>query len=204
MAICNVRGRSLSPHHHHRHYSPSPHWPHIPPLKEEKDLVRAQIRLEEDKEEAAKKRAVDELIIRQKKEEEEKKRIIRDAMLEDYEKKQREKEAKEKWVAEEAAKKKKEEEAKKTKEKEIEDEMRRRMAKAGYHNEDIEAAIAAKKVHYCHEHHLPHPCNICSMVLASPNSSPSRSIYVRVRKDHICTETLNYYSLPWRYDPVSA
>jgi len=171
-------------------------------------LVRAQIRLEEDKEEAAKKRAVDEWIIRQKKEEEEKKHIIEDAIREEHEKqekkKQSEKEAKEKWIAEEAARKKKEEEAKKTKEKEIEDEMRRRMSKAGYHNEDIETAIAAKKAHYCHDHHLPHPCNICSTVLASPNPSPSLSIYYKVRKDHICTETLNYYSLPWRYDPVSA
>jgi hypothetical protein len=186
MAICNVRGRSLSPHHHHHHYSPSPHRPHIPPLNEEKDLIRAQIRLEEDKEKAAKKRAVDEWILRKNEEEKGKK------------------EAKEKWAAEDAAEKKKEEEAKKTKEKEIEDEMRRRMAKAGYHNEDIEAAIAAKKVHYCHEHHLPHPCNICLTVPASPNPSPSRSIYVKVRRDHVCTETLDYYSLPWRYDPVSA
>lgn len=171
-------------------------------------MVRAQIRLEEDKEEAAKKLAVDEWIIRHNKEEEEKKHIIKDAIREDHDeqekKKQREKEAKEKWVAEEAARKKKEEEAKKAKEKEIEDEMRCRMAKAGYHNEDIEATIAAKKVHYCHEHHLPHPCNICLTVSASPNPSPSRSIYVKVRRDHICAETLDYYSLPWRYDPVSA
>jgi len=156
MAICNVRGRSRSPHHHHRHYSPSPHWPHIPPLKEEKDLIRAQIRLEEDKEEAAKKRAVDEWIIRQKKEEDEKKHIIEDAIREDHEKqekkKQREKEEKERWAAEEEARKKKEEDAKKTKEKEIDDEIRRRMSKAGYHNEAIEAAIAAKKGHYCHDY----------------------------------------------------
>ena len=177
-------------------------------MKEERDLIRAQVRLEEDKEEAAKKRAVDEWIIRQKKEEDEKKHIIDDAIREHCEKrekeKQREKEAKEKWAAEQAAERKKEEEAKKTKEKEIEEEMRRRMAKAGYHNEDIEATIRAKEVHYCHDHHLPHPCIICSTALASPNPSPSRSIYHRVRIDHICTETLDYYNLPWRYDPVSA
>ena len=122
-------------------------------------MVRAQIRLEEDMKKETKKRAVDEYVLKQNKEEEEKKHIIKDAIRDEDQRrekeKQKEKEGKEKWAAEEAEKKRKEEEAKKKREKEIEDEMRHRMAKAGYHNEDIEAAIAAnaaKKPHYCHDH----------------------------------------------------
>jgi len=190
-------------------------------------LVRAEIRLEEEKEEAAKKRAVDEWIIKEEKEKREKKHAIDDAIRDEHEKeekekrekkhllddairdehekeekeKKREREAKKKWASEEAARKKKEEEDEKKKEKEIEDEMRHRMAKSGYHNEDIEAVVTAKNVHYCHEHHVPYPCLICSTNEASP---PSRPIYNKVRRDLICTDTLSFYSLPWRYDPVSA
>jgi hypothetical protein len=68
---------------------------------------------------------------------------------------------KKEWEAELLAKKRADEEARKKKKQEIEQAVRDRMAEAGCNNEDIEKVVEGKEVHYCHEHHQPHPCRIC-------------------------------------------
>ncbi|KAH9203472.1 hypothetical protein DL95DRAFT_529635 [Leptodontidium sp. 2 PMI_412] len=143
--------------------------------------------------------------IEQKEEEEERKRIIEEARLKEREREEKEKARVEaerkKWAAEEAAKAKREEEAKKKNDKEIEEELRHRMAKAGYHNEDIEAVVEGKKVNYCHEHRQPYPCGLCkTSTTISSTVSPNSSVY-KFRRDHICAETLRHYGLLFEPDP---
>jgi hypothetical protein len=78
------------------------------------------------------------------------KNALNDAELKENNRKQDEKILKAKLKADLAAAQKKKEDEKKQKEAEIKTALRERMAKAGYHNRDIEATIEAKEMHYCH------------------------------------------------------
>lgn len=110
---------------------------------------------------------------------------------------------KKEWEAELLAKKRADEEARKKKEQEIEQAVRDCMAEAGYHNEDIEKVVEGKEVHYCHEHHQPHPCRIC-ISKTTVDTSVTRNLFgCKVRRDLICTETLRGFGLLYDDDPVS-
>jgi alkylation response protein AidB-like acyl-CoA dehydrogenase len=177
-------------------------------LEPERKIVEAEIKIDEDEKKALEELAVKKWQLKQKESEEEKRRIVKEAQLEEHEKEQKKREEEEalkaKWEAEKIKKQQKEAEEEKEKEEWFKEEMRHRMAKAGYHNEDIERAIAGTSVHYCHKHHERQPCHRCwvlevQMADHSPSGFPT---YVRVHREHLCTETLEYYGLPWKWDPV--
>lgn len=210
LAICNMRGRSHSPHSSHRchsrHGSSPPDMPHIPPKDEEVQLIVAKEQLKRKQEEDLMELAVQKWKSKQIEEAEHEKHIIEDARLREHEKeeirKAEFKAQRERWAAEELAKKTAAEEAKKKRDKEIEVEVRTRMAKAGYHNEDIEKVVEGKTVHYCHEHHQPHPCSICISTTAISSSVSPKHSYYRIRRDRICTETLRHFGVLFDPDPV--
>ena len=135
--------------------------------------------------------------------EKEKQRILNEARIEEENKKAALAAKKKEWEAEQAAKKLADAEAKKKKDEEIEQALRDRMAKAGYHNEDIQKVIKGKEVHYCHEHQRPHPCEICISKTTFKESVTKSGFGHKVRKDLICTETLRYFGLLYEHDPVS-
>jgi hypothetical protein len=181
--------------------------PHIPPNKEEAIWTRAEEREKQDHDKELKDAAVQAYKLKQIEEEKERKRIIDEARRRERDEEEKEKAAlerkKKEWEAEVLAKKQADEEARKKKEKEIEQAVRDRMAKAGYHNEDIENVIEGKEVHYCYEHHQPHPCRIC-ISKTTVDTSVTRNLFgYKVRRDLICTETLRDFGLLYDDDPVS-
>ena len=216
LAILNTRGRSNSDHSHHRHHhycsrhsSPdkAPDMPHIPPKNEEAKWTLAEEREKQYHDKELKNAAVQAYIQKQIEDEKERQRIIEEARRrerDEEEKKKAELETKKRlWEAEILAKKQADEEAKKKKEQDIEQAVRDRMAKAGYHMEDIEKVVEGKEVHYCHEHHEPHPCRICISKTTATTSVTRNLFGCKVRRDLICTETLRDFGLLYDDDPVS-
>ena len=101
------------------------------------------------------------------------------------------------------AKKQADENAIKKEEKEIEQAVKDRMAKSGYHNENIQKVVGRKEVHYCHEHYQPHTCRIC-ISKTTVASSVTRNLFdCKVRRDLIFTETLREFGLVYDDDPES-
>jgi hypothetical protein len=175
IAICGYGGRSHSAHDAYR-------WPHVPPLTEEKQIIESEVALRQTRETDIKKQALNEYIMEHDKIEKERKHSVADAIkrmqLNDRKEKEKTDELKKKWEADKAAEIVKNDELKKKweaekaaekekKEKEIENEIRTRMASAGYHNRNIEAVVAGKKENYCHEHNQSYPCHFCMTMTAS-------------------------------------
>ena len=158
VAICAMRGRSHSPHYARK-------LSHIPPTHEEEEVILAKDRLRKERENEQTKRAVAEYRLEQEEKERREKHIKDDAIKEEHEKRANEEERRQKerkqWEAERAERQRKDEEEKKKREKAIEDEIRERMAKYGFHNREIEGTIAGKKERYCHAHDRPYPCAVC-------------------------------------------
>jgi hypothetical protein len=181
--------------------------PHIPPKDEEAKLTRADDREKQDHDKELKNAAVQAYIQKQIEDEKERKRIIDEARRRERDEEEKERavlESKKKeWAAELLTKKQADEQARKKKEQEIEQAVRDRMAKAGYHNEDIEKVVEGKEVHYCREHHQPHPCSICISKTTVDTFVPRNLFGYKVRRDLICTETLRDFGLLYDDDPVS-
>jgi hypothetical protein len=138
------------------------------------------------------------------------KEIIHAAKLEEKEQEELERrkreQIKKEFEAEQWKKQNEQEKAKQEKEVWFVDEMRHRMAKAGYHNADIERAVFGKSEYYCHKHRTQMPCYRCSLITDdntpygySPLHSP---VFIKVHREHLCPETLRYYNLPWEWDKV--
>jgi len=89
---------------------------------------------------------------------------IGDELARQEKKKKEIEDAKKQWQAEQAKKQKDADDAKKKKDEEIEQEIRRRMAKYGFHNKGIEGTIEGKNEHYCHKHHKSYLCEICEEI----------------------------------------
>jgi hypothetical protein len=208
LAICNTGGRANSEHSHHRHHRHcsrhgSPDLPHIPPKDEEVKLTRADEREKRDHDEQLRKDAIRDYQLDLAEKEREKQRILDQAKLEEANKKAELEAQKKAWEAEATQKKSEEEAAKKKKGKEIEQELKDRMARAGYHNVDIQKVIEGKGDYYCHEHQRLHPCSLCISKTTVKETVGRNFFGCKVRRDKICTETLRYFGLLYDYDPVS-
>ncbi|KAF2089060.1 hypothetical protein K490DRAFT_64269 [Saccharata proteae CBS 121410] len=116
-----------------------------------------------------------------------------EALIAKLEKQKKEKEEKERREWEEFERKRKEKEerekaAKAKKEKEFEEEMRKHLAQFGFQENQIQAMIKPEK-----------------KADLAPGLSPSNPIrntptYVKVHREHLSIDTLQYYGLPWEYD----
>jgi len=76
--------------------------------------------------------------------------------------------------------------------KEVEDEMRRKLARAGFQENQIEAIIHPKKAEGLSRPDSP-------IVSTAPQVAPT---YIKIRRDYIDMETLRYFGLPWEFDAV--
>lgn len=149
-----------------------------------KALEKLKILEEEKAEEEAQKRYKTEMDARRIKEqmervEAEKKRI------------DQAKKAVEDWQREEEARKLKEKKAKEELDKRVEEELRGKLARAGYSSTEIEIMVnqaednERKYVNEMRIDRLPRPT------------------YIKVNKKYLLPETLNAFELPWAYDLVS-
>jgi hypothetical protein len=130
-----------------------------------------------------------------KKNEEKKKReeIVAQIKLEEEEKKRKEKEEKERWIAKIEKEKREEEEKKKKKEEEIEEEMRKRLHRFGFQDNQVDVLIDPKKAPQLQQQQ--------STTLITAGGGPT---YIKIHKDHVDIETLKYFKLPWGYDPSNS
>lgn len=113
--------------------------------------------------------------------------------LEEEKQKEREKEEHERWLLREKQKKEKEKAAKKAKDDELRNEMEKRLHKAGFQDNQIDAILDPKKAADLKPGQLP------SNAL-QPIKTPT---YIRVHKRYLDVETLKFYKLPYEYDLVS-
>ena len=135
--------------------------------------------------------------------EKEKKRILLEAKHEEADKKAELEALKKAWEAEVAKKRLDGEAARKKKDEEIEQALKDRLAKAGYHNAEIQKVVEGKDVHYCLKHQRPHPCRLCVSKMTVEETVGRNYFGCKVRRDKICTETLRYFGLLYENDPVS-
>ena len=192
--------------------------------KEERKLIKLEIEAKEREEEEERKRMIAEY--QQKEAEKKKKKEEEDAMaVANYEKKKadekrKEDELKAKFKAEEEEAKRKakeeeelwklkfemkeqeEKEKKKKQEKEIEDEMRRKMAKVGFQDNQIEAVLHPRKADRLPAGALPDNPIVTSTAVTTTTTNFRPPTYVKIHKDHIDIETLRYFGLRWEYDTV--
>jgi hypothetical protein len=185
------------------------HIPHHPPLESEEAIVRAHILTEENDKKNASEQAVQKYKLRLAEAEKEKETIIHEHDLEMKKKEEDIQRLKDLWQAEQKAEKLKKENEKKKQEDEVKNEMRKKMVASGFEPDEIEQAISGKPYHpphypHPHPHTSPHshshpPCGD----LSCPSLDWSDSGYVRIRREQLNTETLDYFGIPWRFDPVS-
>ena len=184
--------------------------------KEERKRIKMEIELKEKEEEEERKRMIAEF---QQKEAEKKKqqddaaaRAIAEFekkkadekrkeedmkakfKAEEEEAKRKAKEEKEAWKLKFELEQKEEEEKKKQHERELEEEMRRKMSKFGFQDNQIEAVLHPKKADELSPGALP------NQPLVPVNYR--RPTYIKIHKDHIDIETLKYFGLPWEYDTM--
>lgn len=181
--------------------------------KDDQERAIADYERRKEREKEDQKRAIDkytaEQIAKKKQQEEEEAEAVRKWEKEQEDKKRKKKEAEEeavrKWQKEQEDKKAKEkaeeeewrrklkekeeaEKAKKKKEQEEEDEaVRKRLAKIGFRNNQIEAMI-----------HVDDKKKSKSTALALVDGG--RPTFPKIKREHIALETLKYYDLPWEYD----
>lgn len=179
--------------------------------KEERRKIKMEIELKEKEEEAQRKA----LLAEYKLKEDEKKKHQEDAAAKavaDYEKKKADKkkeeeamkarfkaeeeeekrkakEEEEKWKLKLELKEKEEKDKKKKHELELEDEMRKKMSKFGFQENQIQAIIHPKKADRLSLGALPDQPLV-------PYRAPT---FVKIHKDHIDIETLKYFGLPWEW-----
>ena len=84
----------------------------------------------------------------------------------------------------------------------MEDEMRKKMAKFGFQDNQIEAMLHPRR-----GDRLPAGALPDNPIIATASTAiatvPYRPTFVKIHKDYIDVETLRYYGLPWDYDVVS-
>jgi hypothetical protein len=185
------------------------HIPHHPPLESEEAIVRAHVLTEENDKKNASEQAVQKYKLRLAEAEKEKETIIHEHELEMKKKEEDIKRLKDTWEAEQKAERLKKENEKKKQEEDLKSEMRKKMVASGFEPDEIEQAISGKPYHpphYPHPHPHPsphsHPHPPCGD-LSCPSLDWSDSGYVRIRREQLNTETLDYFGIPWRFDPVS-
>lgn len=179
--------------------------------KEERKRIKMEIELKEKEEEAERKALLAEFKVK----EDEKKLKAEEAAAKavaDYEKKQADKKReeelmKEKFRAEEEEKKRKdkaekemwklkfeleekeEKDKKKKHEQELEEELRKKMGKFGFQENQIQAVLHPKKADKLPIGALPDQPIV-------PFRAPT---YVKIQKEYIDVETLKYFGLPWEW-----
>jgi len=190
--------------------------------KEERKRIKLEIEAKEREEEDERKR----MIAEYQQKEAEKKKQQEDAAakaIADYEKKKadekrKEEELKAKFRAEEEEEKRKkkeereawklkieaeeheEKEKKKKQEKEMEEEMRRKMAKYGFQDNQIEAVLHPRRADKLPAGALPDRPLVTSTAVTTTTAYRPPPTYVKIHRDHIDIETLRYFGLPWEYD----
>lgn len=167
-----------------------------------KEAVAKYKRDEDDKKEWEK-----QAVAKYKREEDEKKsereRIKVELRSEADKKKQEEDDLKKKWKVESEKKKLKEEKEKKEKDEKIEQDMHHRLAKFGFQDNQIDVMLKPEKA----QDLLPlGPTPMSRMRNGYGYAGlgyPNRPTFVTVTKDKVEIASLDYFGLPWRYDPVS-
>jgi len=179
--------------------------------KEERKRIKMEIELKEKEEEAERKAILAEFKVKEeekkkaqeetaakavaeyekkkmdkKKEEEDLKAKFK---AEEEEAKRKAKEEHEKWKLKFELEEQEEKDKKKKKEAELEDEMRKRMSKFGFQENQIQAIIKPEDNKRVSVGALPSNPVV-------PYRSPT---YVKINKEYIDIETLKYFALPWEY-----
>jgi hypothetical protein len=166
--------------------------------KEIADRIRIQDAKKKQAEEDAEKAAVE--AYRRRQEEEKKKRddLRKQFELEEAEKKEKAKKEKQEWIDRIEKDKREEEEKKKKKEEEFEEEMRKRLHRFGFQDNQVDVLVDPKA-----KDKLPkkiHRGDLPSNALVVSRTGPT---FIKIHKNHIDIETLKYYNISWEYDPVS-
>jgi len=193
----------------------------IAKAKSERERILAEIKLKEEEEEEERKQLIAAARAKEaekkKKEEEADKDAIARWEKKKADEKAKEEEMKAKFRAEEEAKKRKEKaeeeawrlkikmkeeeekEKKKKHEKELEDELHRKMAVFGFQENQIQAVLDPKKaqnlpVGYSPAHPRPQSTQL---TVGWRQETPT---YIKISREHIDIETLKYYGLPYELD----
>ncbi|KAF2667549.1 hypothetical protein BT63DRAFT_426410 [Microthyrium microscopicum] len=166
--------------------------------EEEKALIQGYQVKQDAKKRAEKEREEAAIAAYHKKQAEEKKKredLMAQFKREEDERKEKEKKEKEMWrlriekEEEDKKKKKKEEEEK------VDEAMRKKLAKFGFQNNQVEAILDDKKANALRPGQSPgnpiRPGN--QLAIAKPT-------YIRIHRNHIDVETLRYFGLPYEYD----
>jgi hypothetical protein len=112
--------------------------------------------------------------------------------LEEEEKKRKEKEEEERWRQKLEDKKREEEEKKKKHDEEIAEEMRKKLHKFGFQDNQVDVILDPKKA--------PKVTSSSKEIISIGGRGPT---YIKIHKNHVDVETLKYFGLPWGYDPSS-
>jgi len=177
--------------------------------KEERRSMLTELQLDEEKKKRAEKeKEAAAVAAHEKKKAEEKRKkedLLAELRREEDEKKRKEKEEEERWKLK-LEKKKLEEEAKeKAKKKEIDDEIRRKLHRVGYQDNQIDVIIDEKKqqpktIAYVPQSSHHHKSHSNALVAVSSRSET----FVKIHKNHLDIETLRFFKLPYTIDEVDS
>lgn len=148
--------------------------------KEERDRIVMEYERRKVEDEVKAKKQREELIMQLKIEEEERKR--------------KEQEEWDRFLMKQKKKEEEEKTAKTKKEKELEEEMRKRLAHFGFQDNQIQAMIKPEDAAKLQQ----------GMAPSNPLRLTHQPTYVKVHKEHLSVETLLYYDIPYEIDRVSA
>jgi hypothetical protein len=178
--------------------------------KEERNSMLTELQLDEEKKKRAEreKEASAVAAYEKKKADEKRKKeeMMSELRREEEEKKRKEKDEEEKWRLKLERKRLEEEEKEKAKKREIDEEIRRRLHRVGYQDNQIDVIIDEKKqvvqpkaiAYETREHHHRHKSHSNALVAVSSRSET----FVKIHKNHLDIETLRYFKLPYTIDEV--
>jgi len=115
--------------------------------------------------------------------------------LEEEEKKRKEKEEEDLWRQKLEQKRLDEEKKKKDHQAEVDEEIRKRLHRFGFQDNQVDVILDPKIAPKVKPGHVSSSKEIISI---SGNSGPT---YIKIHKNHVDIETLKYFGLPWGHDP---
>jgi hypothetical protein len=135
--------------------------------------------------------------------------------LEEEERKRKEKEEYDAFIRKQKEKEEEEKKKKAAQEKELEEQMRKRLAQFGFQDNQIQAFVNPEKASHLQQGMMPN--NPLHQIAPPPphmhqqhhhHSSHQIAIapaptYAKVHRSHLDVETLHYYDIPYEYDMVS-